>query len=123
MPELIRFLAEQGEITGYSNYWVAYPLAFLSDEKIIYTPRLPYHQDLRYTRRDERYAPYAEIVSSAARTAYITTRNPVLDQEIKMNFERLGVNCQEIIIGEYHVYYNLSQSVQPEELGLGKDQP
>lgn len=123
MPELIRFLAEQGEITGYSNYWVAYPLAFLSDEKIIYTPRLPYHQDLRYTRRDERYAPYAEIVSSAARTAYITTRNPVLDQEIKMNFERLGVSCQEIIIGEYHVYYNLSQSVQPEELGLGKDQP
>ena len=46
---LIDFLRQQGETRGYSNYWVAYPLAFLSSEELLFVPRLPYHTDLRYT--------------------------------------------------------------------------
>jgi 4-amino-4-deoxy-L-arabinose transferase-like glycosyltransferase len=35
MPDLIDFLAAQGETRGYSNYWVTFPLAFLSQETLI----------------------------------------------------------------------------------------
>jgi 4-amino-4-deoxy-L-arabinose transferase-like glycosyltransferase len=69
MGELISFLEEHGEQRGYSNYWVAYPLAFQSQETLIFVPRLPYHTDLRYTVRDDRYAPYGELVAQSERVA------------------------------------------------------
>ena len=117
--ELIAFLKEQGETRGYSNYWVAYPLAFRSAEELIFVPRLPYHQDLRYTPRDDRYAPYTALVAGSERTAYITTNNPALDAHLREGFTRLGVEWQETMIGDYQIYYRLSRVVHPGELGLG----
>ncbi|MCJ7733859.1 MAG: hypothetical protein MUP11_04855, partial [Anaerolineales bacterium] len=76
MDELILFLKNENIKTGYSNYWVSYPLAFLSAEEILFVPRLPYHEDFRYTARDDRYAPYNEIIKSAEDIAYITTNHP-----------------------------------------------
>lgn len=57
LPDLAVFLEQVGETRGYSNYWVAYPLAFISKEQLIFSPRLPYHPDLRYTTRDDRFRP------------------------------------------------------------------
>ncbi len=118
--ELLSFLKAHGETRGYTTYWVAYPLAFLSNEEIIFTPRLPYHSDLRYTARDNRYSPYEAAVSAAARTAFITARNPALDERITAGLRRLGVSWQEAEIGDYHVYYALPAAVRPEDLGLGE---
>lgn len=115
---LITFLHEQGETHGYSNYWVSYPLAFLSQEEIIFIPRLPYHQDLRYTRRDDRYLPYDRLVEGAQRSAYVTTRNPALDEKLQEGFTRLEITWLEKQIGDYHIYYQLSRLVRPEELGV-----
>lgn len=120
MPELITFLRDHGEWRGYTNYWVAYPLAFLSNEKLIYTPRLPYHLDFRYTRRDDRYPPYDTLVAQAERTAYITTNHPQLNQRLRQEFRALGVSWQETTIGDFQVFYALSRAVHPEELGLGE---
>ena len=117
--ELIEFLQTEGENRGYTNYWVAYPLAFLSEESLIYIPRLPYHQDLRYTTRDDRYPPYDRLIDQTQRTAYITTNNPLLDEQLRTGFKDLGVSWQETKIGAYHVYYRLSQVVKPEDVGLG----
>ena len=117
--ELIEFLRSEGEYRGYTNYWVSYPLAFLSDESLIYIPRLPYHQDLRYSRRDDRYPPYDQLLDQTQRIAYITTNNPLLDEHLRSGFKNLGVSWQEIKIGDYQVYYRLSQVVNPEEIGLG----
>jgi hypothetical protein len=117
--ELVEFLQSEGEHYGYSNYWVAYPLAFLSDESLIYIPRLPYHQDLRYTTRDDRYPPYDQLLATAQQTAFITTNNPLLDEQLRRGFEALGVNWQETKIGDYRVYYRLSKVVRPEDIGLG----
>jgi hypothetical protein len=119
-PDLIRFLREHGEMRGYGNYWVAYPLAFLSDEELIFAPRLPYHLDFRYTARDDRYLPYDEQVAQAERVAYITTRHPDLDERLRRQFSALGVAWQEIQIGDYHVFYALSRPVRPQEIGLGE---
>jgi hypothetical protein len=117
--ELIDFLVDQGENRGYTNYWVSYPLAFLSDERLVFVPRLPYHQDLRFTMRDNRYEPYDRVVQQSERTAYITTKNPNLDRQLRSEFSIQGITWQEARIGDYLVYYQLSQFVRPEEIGLG----
>lgn len=114
--ELISFLTSHGELHGYTNYWVAYPLAFLSGEKIVFVPKLPYHPDLRYTSRDNRYDPYDVEVDRSSKVAYITTRHPTLDARLREAFTSAGINWQEIQIGEYHVFYSLSGILRPEEI-------
>lgn len=118
--KLIDFLEEHQERFGYTNYWVSYPLAFLSQERLIYTPRLPYHADFRYSERDNRYPSYNQIVDSAERAAYITTNHPDLDQYLRDEFSGMNIAWQEATIGDYHIFYNLSQKVTPEQIGLGR---
>ena len=120
--DLIEFLRSEGEYRGYTNYWVSYPLAFLSDESLIYIPRLPYHQDLRYTPRDDRYPHYDQLLEEAKRIAYITTNNPELDDQLRSGFMGLGVSWKEAKIGDYQIYYHLSRVIAPEEIGLGGDE-
>jgi hypothetical protein len=119
--DLIAFLRAGGERRGYTNYWVSYPLAFLSEEELIFVPRLPYHQDFRYTPRDDRYAPYREAVLESAQAAYITTRHPDLDDRLRAAFDELDVAYREIVIGDYRVFYDLSRPVGPDALGLGEE--
>jgi hypothetical protein len=120
---LIDFLLENGELHGYSNYWVTYPLAFNSREKIIFVPRLPYHQDLRYKERDNRYEPYSLVVEEADKVAYITTKNPGLNEYLREKFEYLDITWQEKQIGDYRVFYAISELVRPVDLGLGETTP
>jgi hypothetical protein len=119
--ELMTFLRDTGETRGYSNYWVAYPLAFLSNEEIIFSPGLPYHADLRYTARDDRYPAYTRMVQASEKTAYITTFNPALDEKIQQELKKLDIGWKEKVIGDYRIYYQLSKPVQPAELGIGSD--
>ena len=118
-PALIEFLLANGERRGYSNYWVSYPLAFESQEELIFTPRLPYHEDFRYTPRDDRYPAYDEQVDRSDRAAYITTNHPALEKRLREGFSQLKVSWKEAQIGDYHVFYALSRHVHPEELDLG----
>ena len=121
--ELIGFLKAEGETRGYSNYWVAYPTAFLSGEEVIFIPALPYHQDMRFTTRDDRYAPYREVVAESDKVAYITTNHPVQNEYLRDEFEAAGVSWQEKVIGDYQVFYDLSRDIRPGEMGLGMDTP
>ena len=118
--ELIRFLLGNGINRGYTNYWVAYPLAFLSDGELIYIPRIPYHQDFRYTERDDRYPPYREIVQRSDQVAYITTNHPELNQVIRDGFEAMDISWREKQIGDYFVFYDLSAVIRPRDIGLGE---
>lgn len=114
--ELMEFLNRVEATRGYTNYWVAYPLAFKSAEELVFVPRLPYHQDLRYTPRDNRYAPYNSIVEASDHVAYITTNNPELDQRIRSGMRKLGVTWQERMIGDYQIFYQISERVEPGEI-------
>ena len=118
IPPLAEFLEQAGEVRGYSNYWVAYPLAFHSGEQVIFAPRLPYHPDLRYTARDDRYPPYKGMVEQSQRVAYITSGQPALEQAIRQGLSGLGVSWQEALLGEFHIFYRLSRPVRPAQLGL-----
>ena len=121
--ELIDFLTETSNFHGYSTYWTAYPIAFLSDEKVILVPALPYHADLRHTTRDDRYEPYAITVANSQDPIYITSNNPNLDIQMVKEFTQLGVKWSEKVIGDYHIYYDLSRKVLPQEIGFGINRP
>jgi hypothetical protein len=116
--DLIEFLKENNEIRGYTNYWVAYPLAFLSGEDLIYTPRLPYHLDLRYTSRDDRYLPFDILVNQSEKTALITIKNPALDNRIREILMGKKVNWREKTIGDYRVFYALSTPLRESDLNF-----
>jgi hypothetical protein len=120
---LIEFLTSKGETRGYSNYWVSYPLAFLSGEELIFVPHLPYHLDFRYTLRDSRYKPYEAQVALSDQVAYITTHHPELDDYIRSSLGGLKVDWQEAKIGDYQIFYQLSKVVSPTEIGLGVNSP
>jgi len=121
MPAVIDFLLAHGETRGYSNYWVSFPLAFLSNEQLIYTAALPYHEDFRYTPRDNRYAPYREAVAASDRVAYLTTKHPALDDYLRNKFTALGIAFDEKVIGDFHIFHNLSRRVEVFELGLAEN--
>ncbi len=109
LPELAAFLEAHGETRGYTNYWVAYPLAFISDERLVFIPTLPYHQDFRYTSRDDRYPPYDALVANSPKVAYITTNHPELDAALAELLRQGSVDFSQRWIGPYHVFYDLSQ--------------
>lgn len=117
---LMAFLFQQGERRGYTNYWVAYPLAFLSHEELIFVPGLPYHQDLRYTSRDDRYPEYDPLVDSSEQVAYITTHHPILDDLLRRAFTSLGVTWREAVFGDYRLFYDLSRPVRPSDVSVGE---
>jgi 4-amino-4-deoxy-L-arabinose transferase-like glycosyltransferase len=121
--ELAAFLEAQGERAGYTNYWVAYPLAFLSQEELVFVPRLPYHEDFRYTARDDRYAPYDVTVDGSPRVAYITTHHPALNDMLRGGFAARGVTFTEVDVGGFHVFYGLSERITPEMIGLAAQGP
>lgn len=113
--DLVQFLQKKGVTHGYSNYWVSYPVAFMSDEKIILSPRLPYHLDLGYTDRDDRYPPYTELVKESRSVAFVTTNHPALDNLIRTQLLAKSVTWEENRIGNYQIFFNLSQKVEPSE--------
>ncbi len=113
IDSLIEFLEAEQETRGYTNYWVAYPLAFRSEERLIYIPRLPYHTDFRYTERDDRYAPYRAQVEASERVAYITTHHEALNERIRDTLLGNGIAWKEAEVGDFQVFYALSWPIDP----------
>jgi 4-amino-4-deoxy-L-arabinose transferase-like glycosyltransferase len=111
---LVEFLYQNGETRGYTNYWIAYPLAFRSSEQIIFAPWLPYHLDFRYSQ--DRYPKYGEIVELSDRAAFITSHHPQLDARLRSSFQELGVQWREAKIGDFQVFYGLTRRIRFDEI-------
>ena len=106
---LITFLDEHQLYHGYTHYWVAFRLAFLSGERMRYSPALPYRADLTYNPGDDRYPAYTEATQNAERIAYITTdRLPEYDEVLQAEFDAQGVTYQMETLGPFRVYYDFS---------------
>ncbi len=117
--ELISFLQEKGELHGYSHFWVAYKITFLSGEQIIIAPRLSYRADLRLDQNQDRYPAYSLWVDqSSVPPFYLTTNQTELDRRLRSALGAGQIGYSEEVIGPYHLFYGLSAGVTPEELGL-----
>jgi hypothetical protein len=114
--ELIGFLKGAGATRGYSTYWIAYPLAFESREQVIFVPALPYHADLRFTDRDNRYQPYSDAVAAAEDAAFITHTGVALDRKLRDFLVSEAIQWRELVIGPYHVFYELDEKPDIERL-------
>jgi 4-amino-4-deoxy-L-arabinose transferase-like glycosyltransferase len=119
--ELIRFLREHDGQRGYANYWVSYPIAFLSSEDIVLVPRLPYKDNLIYSPHDNRFALYNALVEASPTVVYVTTDHPRLNDMLREQLGALGVDFREKQIGSYHVFYDLSRRVSPDEMDIQTD--
>lgn len=108
--DLIAFLDENGLYNGYTNYWVAFRLAYLSGERMQYSAALPYKTNLDYNPADNRYPPYDQATQVAERIAVITTNLPELDMRLLARWQMLGITYREQIIGVYHIYYDFAPS-------------
>lgn len=104
--ELIAFLEAHDLYHGYTNYWVAFRLAFLSGERLQYSAALPYKTTLDYNAADNRYPPYAAATAQADRVAYITTNLPELNHRLETAFEQGGITYQRDQIGAFTIYYD-----------------
>jgi hypothetical protein len=119
---LIAFLDEQGLTRGFTHYWVTYRLAFLSDERLLFTPVLPYKATLVHRLADDRYPAYSaavrEAVESGAPLAFITSDQPELEALLEASFAGLVYQVEQI--GVYRVYYGFEDAPPvPETLRLG----
>lgn len=110
---LIAFLDEHQLFYGYSNYWVAFRLAFLSGERMQYSSALPYKANLGYNAADNRYAPYQAAPENAERIAYITTNLPALDERLRDDFDSQGIGYQIERIGPFVIYYDFDRRPTP----------
>jgi 4-amino-4-deoxy-L-arabinose transferase-like glycosyltransferase len=113
---LIAYLEAEGLTRGYSSYWIAFRLAFLSGERLIFNPVLPYKSDLTYTPLDQRYPPYREAVEQAAREglplAIITANVPNVDARIEALLAARGVtDYRTTQVGIYRIYRDIPTDI------------
>jgi MFS family permease len=78
----------------YANYWLAYPLAFESDERILVTPIPP-----NASRRPQ----YDERTAAAARVAYVSVAGSVVAATVRAELGKLGVPFAEHEVGGFVV--------------------
>jgi len=62
-------------------------------------------------------------VNKAEKIAYITTKHPTLEQHLRDQFRLHGITWQEQRIGDYLVFYSLSEPIKVEEIGIWKSIP
>jgi 4-amino-4-deoxy-L-arabinose transferase-like glycosyltransferase len=102
---LITFLEEHQLTRGYTHYWVAYRLAFLSDEQLLFVPMLPYKPTLIHFLGEDRYPLYSGAVGESPTFAFINANSPELDALLVETFEIEGIDFQQEQIGFYTIYY------------------
>lgn len=115
---VIDFLRSQGETVVYSNHWVSFRLAFLTDEQITFAAMIPYREDMRISPVDNRIPAYGELAAKIDRVAYITSQHPDLDERLRRDFRLRGVDFKEMQIGVFYIFYALSEPVHPKDLNF-----
>ena len=101
---LIELLDDRGVERAYADYWIAYRLAFETDEDVIATP-------LGFVR----YPPYARAVDEADPQTWIVYAGAPKDANLGPGLDDLGVEWDRVEVGPYAVY-STDREVRPAEL-------
>jgi hypothetical protein len=105
---LMNWLDEHQISRGYTNHWIAFRLAFLSDERHQFSVTLPYKSSLDYQPGFERIPAYREAADSSHQVAYITANVPEVEQGLEDWFEQANIAYRSARIGVFRVYYDFS---------------
>lgn len=99
--ELIAALRENGLRYGYTGYDIAYPVAFLSGETILLSPKAgPLFFD--------RLPRYTEQVRAQTRVCYVFEDGSEIDARFRALLAGLGASCERLRAGRFAIYHGLS---------------
>jgi len=110
--EVISFLLKQGINRAYADYFIAYPITFLSNENIIVSPK-------GSAKVSERYPAYSREVDDSKEVAYIFKKNDGMNEKFQKEIQSKGVIYKEARINEFLIYFAFSRKVLPEEIQWG----
>jgi hypothetical protein len=105
---LARFLQANSLVFGYANYRAAYPLVYLSNERLIYTPAF---DDSEYDRRTE----YTARVARAEKPTFVFSDQRSADR-FRRGLGALNTSSKERAWGPFRVFHDLSPQVDIERL-------
>jgi hypothetical protein len=101
---LAQFLESKGLFFGYAHYTAAYPLVYLSSERLIYTP--VFHEP-----QYDRYTAHAAIVSDASNPAFVFDKeeDTVL---FKQKVKQVKASFKKEVWRRFTVYHQLNPKLQ-----------
>lgn len=85
---LVSKLLSRGDQAVYADYWIAWRLAFASDERLIPVVTLGEHVD--HNPRGARYPPYLARAAHVQRWAYIVPDRYLPALEARLRREHIG---------------------------------
>jgi len=98
--DFVKFLETKGLTRGYARYSIAYPLDYLSNERLIYTPAF-------HTPGSDRYPAYTRMVSQSDNPAFIFIDDTDADL-FRRRLKVLNVGSKEERWKNYIIFYNLT---------------
>ncbi len=108
---LIAWLDQHGIDRGYASYWVAFRIAFLTDERILLGASLLEAPRLFEVAHDLRYPPYNAAADASETGAYIVADRPEMRLRLEAAFAARGVRYEVAEVGVYRIYYNFSPAI------------
>jgi hypothetical protein len=90
----------------WANYWIAYRLAFVSNEEIVVA-----------AGGDDRYPPYEQHVRRSPRAAWVYLAGSAADQNFQSALEQQGVPYRSLRPGKFAVHIP-DRPVFPEQVPL-----
>ena len=99
--EFAKYLETKGMRTGYADYFTAYPITYLSNERLIFTP-------VFNTPESDRYALYTQLVSESRNPVFIFYDNSTEVIPFKEKMRALEVHTDEQVWQNYRIFSNLS---------------
>lgn len=105
LDEVIRVLDAEGIDAVHADYWIAYRLAFETDERIVGSP----------SAGALRYPPYDDRLRTADRAAWIVATGSDQEAAMSKKLDELGVGYRVIPAGDLSVVLT-DRNVQPGEL-------
>ena len=109
--ELVQFLEMKGFRYGYTDYITAYPVVFLTNEKIIVSP-------VAGPLNVERYPAYTREVDRAKEVFFVFVKDSEASERFEASLKARGVSFTKEMVNRHLVYYGFSSRIFPEELPL-----
>lgn len=109
--ELVQFLEKKGLRYGYTDYVTAYPIVFLTRERIIASPAAG-------PLNVERFPAYTEKVNQAEDLFFVFEGNSEASKRFEASLKSRRVSFKRGDVLDRSVYYDFSKRVAPRELPL-----
>ena len=108
-----KFLISQNIKYVYADMYIAYPLAYLSDERIIASPAAGFYNE-------DRIPSYTNIVSVNKSNTFIFFKDSYSSQALISKLTALNISFKKHTIFDFDIFYDFSEYIEIAKLDLPK---